>query len=41
VLETSRVYIDAYERITGQRFALPDPNVPVLERIRKNLAGYF
>jgi len=41
ILETSRVYIDAYERITGQTFALPDVNVPVLERVRKNLAGYF
>jgi len=41
ILETSRVYIDAYERITGQAFALPDPGVPVLERIRENLARYF
>jgi phosphoribosylaminoimidazole-succinocarboxamide synthase len=41
ILETSKVYIDAYERITGQTFALPDVNVPVLERIRKNLAQYF
>jgi len=41
ILETSRVYIDAYERITGQTFALPDPGVPVLERVRKNLAQYF
>jgi len=41
ILETSRVYIDAYERITGQTFALPDVNVPVLERVRKNLARYF
>lgn len=41
ILETSRVYIDAYERITGQAFALPDPGVPVLERIRENLAQYF
>lgn len=41
ILETSRVYIDAYERITGQTFALPDPAVPVLERVRKNLARYF
>jgi phosphoribosylaminoimidazole-succinocarboxamide synthase len=41
VLETSRVYIDAFERITGQVFALPDPNVPVLERIRRNLKAYF
>jgi phosphoribosylaminoimidazole-succinocarboxamide synthase len=41
VLETSGVYIDAFERITGQTFALPDPNVPVLERIRRNLNAYF
>jgi phosphoribosylaminoimidazole-succinocarboxamide synthase len=41
VLETSRVYIDAFERITGQSFALPDPNVPVLERVRRNLKVYF
>lgn len=41
ILETSRVYIDAYERITGQTFALPDVNLPVLQRIRKNLAHYF
>jgi phosphoribosylaminoimidazole-succinocarboxamide synthase len=41
ILETSRVYIDAYERITGQVFALPDASMPVLERIRKNLARYF
>ncbi|MBM1171246.1 phosphoribosylaminoimidazolesuccinocarboxamide synthase [Microvirga arabica] len=41
VLETSRVYIDAFERITGQNFALPDPNVPVLERVRGNLKAYF
>jgi phosphoribosylaminoimidazole-succinocarboxamide synthase len=41
VLATSGVYIDAFERITGQAFALPDVGVPVLERIRRNLAGYF
>jgi phosphoribosylaminoimidazole-succinocarboxamide synthase len=41
VLATSKVYIDAFERITGQTFALPDAGVPVLERIRRNLAGYF
>ena len=41
ILETSKVYIDAYERITGQTFALPDADVTVLERIRKNLAQYF
>jgi phosphoribosylaminoimidazole-succinocarboxamide synthase len=41
VLETSRVYIDAFERITGQAFALPQPDKPVLERVRQNLSGYF
>ena len=41
VLETARVYISAYEQITGRAFDLPDPNVPVLERIRKNLKKYF
>ncbi len=41
ILATSRVYIDAFERITGQPFALPDAKVPVLERIRTNLARYF
>jgi phosphoribosylaminoimidazole-succinocarboxamide synthase len=41
ILETSRVYIDAYERITGQAFPMPDAGTPVLERIRENLARYF
>jgi phosphoribosylaminoimidazole-succinocarboxamide synthase len=41
VLETARVYISAYERITGRAFELPDPTVPVLQRIRKNLKKYF
>ena len=41
VLETARVYISAYEQITGNAFALPDPKVPVLERIRGNLKKYF
>jgi phosphoribosylaminoimidazole-succinocarboxamide synthase len=39
--ETAAVYIDAYERITGQTFALPPPGRPVLERIRDNLKKYF
>ncbi|MBM6581014.1 phosphoribosylaminoimidazolesuccinocarboxamide synthase [Microvirga sp. BT689] len=41
VLETSRVYIDAFERITGQGFDLPNPEEPVLQRVRKNLKAYF
>ena len=43
VLATARVYVDAYERITGQAFALPagaQDETP-LARIRRNLAPYF
>jgi phosphoribosylaminoimidazole-succinocarboxamide synthase len=39
--ETAAVYIDAYERITGETFTLPPPGQPVLDRIRRNLARYF
>jgi phosphoribosylaminoimidazole-succinocarboxamide synthase len=41
VLETARVYIDAFERITGQTFALPSKDMPVLERVRNSLRAYF
>ena len=41
VLETAAVYIEAFETITGQTFALPPANERPLERIRKNLARYF
>lgn len=41
VLEAARIYINVFEAITGQAFALPDPAVPVLARIRTNLAPYF
>ena len=39
--QTAVVYIDAYERITGEAFAVPPPGVNVLARIRENLARYF
>jgi phosphoribosylaminoimidazole-succinocarboxamide synthase len=39
--ETAAVYIDAYERITGETFIVPPPGEPVLERIRRNLLPYF
>ena len=29
------------DAITGKEFPLPDPSVPVLERIRGNLARFF
>ncbi len=41
VLEAARLYVDVYETITGRKFELPDPAVPVLDRIRGNLKKYF
>lgn len=41
VLEAARIYVEAFETITGRPFDLPDPKQPILERIRANLAGYF
>ena len=41
ILETARVYIDAYETITGKTFGPPSPDVPILARIRANLTRYF
>jgi phosphoribosylaminoimidazole-succinocarboxamide synthase len=41
ILETARVYIGAYEAITGRLFELPLPDVPILQRIRANLVRYF
>ncbi|WP_431860408.1 phosphoribosylaminoimidazolesuccinocarboxamide synthase [Azospirillum sp.] len=41
VLDTAAVYIHAYETITGQTFEVPAEVVPVLERIRGNLARFF
>lgn len=41
VLAAAQIYVSVYETITGEAFALPDPRVPVLDRIRQNLARYF
>jgi phosphoribosylaminoimidazole-succinocarboxamide synthase len=41
ILETARVYIGAYEAITGRLFEPPSPDVPILQRIRANLVRYF
>jgi len=41
VLETSRIYIEAYERITGQAFALPEKDIPILQRVRRNVRDYL
>lgn len=39
--KTSRVYIEAYERITGERFEPDLSGATVLERVRANLAPFF
>jgi phosphoribosylaminoimidazole-succinocarboxamide synthase len=41
ILDAARIYIDAYEAITGEPFAPPRLDNPVLTRIRANLARYF
>jgi phosphoribosylaminoimidazole-succinocarboxamide synthase len=41
VLETARVYIEAYETITGQNFAFPGTEEPPIARIRRNLQPYM
>jgi phosphoribosylaminoimidazole-succinocarboxamide synthase len=41
VAEAARLYVDVFETITGEAFAMPDPAVPVLDRIRSSLAPYL
>jgi phosphoribosylaminoimidazole-succinocarboxamide synthase len=41
VVATARVYLDAFERITGQVFVPPRGDEPPLQRIRRNLARFF
>ena len=41
ILETAAVYIRAFETITGQSFAFPETGETPIDRIRKNLAGFF
>lgn len=40
-LEAARLYIEAFETITGREFALPDRGVPALERIRGALGAWL
>ncbi len=39
--QTSEVYVQAYEMITGQKFKRPDPTEIPLERIRRNLQRFL
>jgi phosphoribosylaminoimidazole-succinocarboxamide synthase len=41
IVRTAEVYIDAFERITGHGFAVPEGGQAPLERIRGNLRGFF
>jgi phosphoribosylaminoimidazole-succinocarboxamide synthase len=41
IAETARVYIEAFQTITGDSFAPSQPGVPVLDRIRANLRRYL
>jgi phosphoribosylaminoimidazole-succinocarboxamide synthase len=41
ILEAARIYIKVFETITGQSFVMPDPDIPIIERIRTNLVRYF
>ena len=41
IADAARLYIEAYETITGAVIVPPDPAIPVLDRIRANLATYF
>jgi phosphoribosylaminoimidazole-succinocarboxamide synthase len=41
VLDAARIYIEAFETITGNAFEVPAETTPVLDRIRANLAGFL
>jgi len=41
VLKAAEIYINAFERITGQKLELPERARPVLDRIRENLTGFM
>ena len=40
ILQTALVYVQACETITGLTFDFPDPDEPLIARIRRNLAAY-
>ena len=41
VLQAADIYVNVFAAITGQPLSLPDPAVPVLDRVRANLAKFF
>ena len=40
IAQTSQVYIEAYETITGQSFVRPPPGEVIIDRLRRNLAAF-
>jgi phosphoribosylaminoimidazole-succinocarboxamide synthase len=40
ILKTALVYVQAFETITGQTFAAPDPREAPLDRVKRNLAAF-
>lgn len=41
IAEAARIYVSVFETITGESFAVAEPETPVLERIRTNLRRFF
>jgi phosphoribosylaminoimidazole-succinocarboxamide synthase len=41
IAEAARIYVSVFETITGESFAVAQPQTPVLERIRANLLRFF
>jgi phosphoribosylaminoimidazole-succinocarboxamide synthase len=41
ILAAAAIYVNAFEKITGTHFPLPDPTEPPLARVRRNLKPYF
>jgi phosphoribosylaminoimidazole-succinocarboxamide synthase len=41
IAEAARIYVSVFETITGESFAVAQPQTPVLERIRTNLRRFF
>lgn len=41
VLQTSKVYIEAFERVTGETFKPDDSEPSTIQRVRKNLEPFF
>ena len=41
IAEAAQIYVSVFETITGESFAVAQPQTPVLERIRANLRRFF